>query len=160
MRPGSVSFHQHLFRTSLTHEFPFSGAICDEAVKVFSLNEGLFSVLRPPTGNKALPTVPSEPPLGNPSPIQTPPTNGSSQSDQKWTTNIPYYPLQALDGSDRPPETDEEGSYGISSVLTILLAIAAAHFALTTGGFTGAKGFAKLEAVQDWVGERFSSLFG
>ena len=88
--------------------------------------------------------------------MQTPPAD----DDKRIVSSIPSYsPLQALDGSDRVQETQEEATYGVSSVLTIVLAVAVAHFALVTGGFTGAKGFAKLEAVQEWVGEHVSSLF-
>ncbi|KAI5123147.1 hypothetical protein M0805_000850 [Coniferiporia weirii] len=106
-------------------------AITDEAVKVFELNEGLFKVLRPPSNPSS--QTPEEAPLGNPSPLSTPPR-----------TSAPSPVLLA--GTEEP----EEKAYSMSSVLAVLLAVGIAHFTLVVGGFTGSRGYLKLEAAQEW----------
>jgi hypothetical protein len=37
-----------------------------------------------------------------------------------------------------------------------MLAVGLAHFIIVVGGFSGSKGYAKLEAVQAWVATVFS----
>jgi len=41
--------------------------------------------------------------------------------------------------------------FSVNSVLTFMLAVGLAHFLIVVGGFTGSRGYAKLEAVQGWV---------
>lgn len=42
-------------------------------------------------------------------------------------------------------------TYPIASVIAVITALCLAHLALTLGGFTGQKGFAKLLQVEEWV---------
>ncbi|KAG9075033.1 hypothetical protein FS749_013342 [Ceratobasidium sp. UAMH 11750] len=45
----------------------------------------------------------------------------------------------------------EEKTYPVSSVVAVVMALALAHFILVVGGFTGARGAEKLEAVMVWL---------
>lgn len=51
---------------------------------------------------------------------------------------------------------NQEPMVSIAGVVSFLLALSIAHAALTIGGFTGARGWAKLEAVEEWV----AGIFG
>lgn len=53
------------------------------------------------------------------------------------------------------PESEEK-AYPLVSILSVVLAVGIAHFALVVGGFTGSAGYAKLEAVQTWLEGLFS----
>ncbi|KAF7299699.1 hypothetical protein HMN09_00975500 [Mycena chlorophos] len=53
-----------------------------------------------------------------------------------------------LDNTDTSPWSK---TYPLSSVLSVILAICIAHFALTTMGFTGERGYNKLLMVEEWV---------
>lgn len=45
-----------------------------------------------------------------------------------------------------------EKVYNLSSVIAVVAALSLAHFIMVVGGFTGERGYAKLEAVQQWFG--------
>lgn len=47
------------------------------------------------------------------------------------------------------PET--ETTFSTTTILTVILAASIAHFALVTGGFTGARGYAKWEDFLGWI---------
>ena len=47
--------------------------------------------------------------------------------------------------------------YSATSVIAFIAAVSMAHFVLVIGGFTGAKGFAKLELVTQWLDDFFAS---
>ena len=105
----------------------FLALIVEEAVRVFELNVGLFSVLRPPTAAGAKSEVTS---------VDT---------------------ALISDTADKVPKA--ERTYSVSSVLAVLLAASLTHFILVVGGFTGARGYAKLEAAQEWFFNDFLSSF-
>ncbi|KAF7298778.1 hypothetical protein MIND_00825400 [Mycena indigotica] len=46
---------------------------------------------------------------------------------------------------------DEPRSYPLASVISVILAICVAHFALTVFGFTGERGYEKLVMVEEWL---------
>ncbi|KAL0960747.1 hypothetical protein HGRIS_005771 [Hohenbuehelia grisea] len=46
----------------------------------------------------------------------------------------------------------EEKTYPLATVVSVIAAICLAHFLLVVGGFTGDKGYAKLLAFEQWVG--------
>ncbi|THH07278.1 hypothetical protein EW145_g3501 [Phellinidium pouzarii] len=114
-------------------------AIADEAIKAFEFNEGIFTILKKPSNASF--QSPAVPPLGNPSPPLTP-----------TSTSAPSVVTSA-------PEAEKK-TYSLSSILSILLAVGIAHFALVVGGFTGERGYAKLETVQRWSEELFRSYMG
>ena len=53
-----------------------------------------------------------------------------------------------------PPQ--QETTYRVGSVLALIGAICISHFLLVIGGFTGERGFGKLEAAQAWFKGAFS----
>lgn len=115
----------------------FTEVIAEEAIYAFDLNGGLFTLLRAPSNLKSASQAPAKAPLGNPS---TPPPTEK------------YSPLQLSTSSP----AEKEKAYSMSTILTVLLAVGLAHFVLVVGGFTGARGFSKLETVQ----ERVAAYFG
>ncbi|EJC99021.1 heme oxygenase-like protein [Fomitiporia mediterranea MF3/22] len=146
-------------------------AIAEEAVYAFELNEGLFTLLRPPS-TKSASQAPAAAPLGNPSdspPLSTAPSqanmngNGNAHANGHASANghanvngeAKYSPLML-----QPPPEPEESAYSLSTILTVIMAVGLAHFVLVTGGFTGAKGFGKLETALEWFGDRMHSVFG
>ncbi|KAH8113499.1 heme oxygenase-like protein [Phellopilus nigrolimitatus] len=114
--------------------------IAEEAVKVFELNEGLFKILKEPA--VASSQISAVAPLGNPSPPPSP-------------TALVSKPILVASA----PEPEEK-VYSLSSVLGVVLAVGIAHFALVIGGFTGARGFVKLEAAQHWFDELVQTVMG
>ncbi|KAJ6504580.1 hypothetical protein C8R47DRAFT_1102804 [Mycena vitilis] len=48
-------------------------------------------------------------------------------------------------------DPQEPRSYSLASVTAVVLAVCAAHFLLTVGGFTGEKGYEKLIAAEEWL---------
>jgi heme oxygenase len=44
-----------------------------------------------------------------------------------------------------------ESTYSISSVLAVITAVCLAHFIIVVGGFSGTKGYEKLQAAEQWV---------
>ncbi|TDL22124.1 heme oxygenase [Rickenella mellea] len=105
-------------------------AIVQEAVMAFELNGGLFDELRAPTSPHL--DDPSSPPLGNPN-ISDP--------------SLPQEPKVVFDSE---VISSKESTFSVSAVLSFILALGLAHFALVVGGFTGAKGLAKWEIFQEW----------
>lgn len=106
----------------------------EEAIKVFELNEGLFTILRPPLKEFTAESAAQRPPLGNPSPQITPEREPSPESTQINTAT-----------------TQSEKLYSLSSVITFVLAVGLAHFVLVLGGFTGQKGYFKYDAFFNWI---------
>ena len=138
-------------RDQAVYSFFFAEAIAEEAVYAFELNEGLFTLLHPPSNTKPVSQEPTKAPLGNPTPSGTPPP--APTGEKKNEKNEKYSPLQLNTSSQG--ETEEK-AYSLSTILAIIVAVGLAHFLLVVGGFTGAKGFAKLEALQ----EKVAALFG
>ncbi|KAJ7625285.1 hypothetical protein DFH06DRAFT_1104027 [Mycena polygramma] len=48
-------------------------------------------------------------------------------------------------------DPQEPRMYSLASVTAVVLAVCAAHFLLTVGGFTGEKGYEKLIAAEEWL---------
>ncbi|KAI0772157.1 heme oxygenase-like protein [Irpex lacteus] len=132
--------------------------ILEEANVAFELNTGLFTTLRAPSSHPSHESA-DVPVLGDP----TSPTISSSPKPPppEFVTPAPN-PLQLLQKAEtKETEEDlpvkEKGMYPISSVIAFILALCLSHFFLVTGGFTGEKGWAKLEAVGKWVS---TNVFG
>jgi len=109
--------------------------IVEEANIAFELNYGIFCTLKvPPIGN-----VPSE---------STPPLVGDALEEEVNLT-------EAVTFKEIPVGTEQaaERLYSVSTVTSVIVAICVAHFLLVVGGFTGAKGYAKLAAIEAWFGE-------
>lgn len=107
-------------------------AIVDEANIAFELNSGLFTVLRAPTQAHSVDLSAPSVVLGE-----------------------PITPLEedtpALDGGKVIYDASKSNkTYAMSSVLAFILALCLSHFVLVVGGFTGDKGYSKLEGVLQW----------
>ncbi|KAF9262847.1 hypothetical protein L218DRAFT_902911 [Marasmius fiardii PR-910] len=57
-----------------------------------------------------------------------------------------------------PPGRPEKSGYPVASVAAVIVAVSVAHFALTVGGFTGSRGYAKLELVEQWLDSAWKSI--
>lgn len=57
-----------------------------------------------------------------------------------------------------PPGRPDHSGYSVASVATVIVAVSLAHFALTIGGFTGTRGYAKLELVEQWLDSTWKSI--
>ena len=122
-----------------------TAAILEEANIAFELNTGLFTTLKPPSRART-PESPVPAVLGDP----TSPTVEAS---------IP--PILIKEGLESKVVYDADTKPAatrmlpLSSVLAFILALCASHFLLVLGGFTGIKGYAKLEAVFGWITSPF-----
>ncbi|KZT12210.1 heme oxygenase [Laetiporus sulphureus 93-53] len=105
-------------------------ALIEEANKVYLLNAGLFSCLNMPSTLKS--TEPARPPLGEP---MTPVAEEHSE------------PSKVIFEETKQPEK----TYSLSSVIAVIAAMSLAHLILVVGGFTGERGYAKLEMLRDWL---------
>jgi len=65
-------------------------------------------------------------------------------------------PSNAVKEANWVPST--ESTYSVSSVVAFMLAVGLAHFILVVGGFTGGRGYAKLELALGWCTELISWL--
>ena len=134
----------------------FIASILDEANVAFELNTGLFTILRAPSSYPSHESA-DIPVLGDP----TSPIVSSSPSPSPPDTKTEFIPapspLQSLtqDDTDDLP-VKEKGTFPLGSVIAFILALCLSHFVLVTNGFTGAKGYAKLENVFEWI----TNLFG
>ncbi|KAI0917454.1 hypothetical protein AcW1_007351 [Taiwanofungus camphoratus] len=107
--------------------------ILREAIVAFGLNSGLFACLTAPVSPRA--SDPATPPLGVPD---------SPVDDVRGTQMAGKVVYQAPDSLEKV--------YNLSSVIAVVAALSLAHFIMVVGGFTGERGYAKLEAVQQWFG--------
>jgi heme oxygenase len=68
--------------------------------------------------------------------------------------------FKAVDIEKRPSKVvydpDAPRTYSLASVSAVVIAVCAAHFLLTVGGFTGEKGYEKLIAVEEWFSGKLS----
>ena len=130
-----------------------AGAILDEANIAFELNTGLFTALRPPT-NPRTPEFPLPAVLGDPS---SPTLSSFSSATPSPSPSPPVtpLPLQSFPTTKEPLDSavtsSSPGTFPLASVVAFILALCLSHFVLTLGGFTGDKGYAKLEAVFQWI---------
>ncbi|CAL1712265.1 unnamed protein product [Somion occarium] len=122
--------------------------ILEEANIAFELNSGLFTILRAPSNPSIMITSPAAPPLGEPlTPVESEsPTPSSSPSSPLGEAPKVVFEVK-----------EPEGSYRISAVIALIVALSLAHFLLVLGGFTGSNGAGKLEAFQHWLRTTFSS---
>ncbi|TFK52511.1 heme oxygenase [Heliocybe sulcata] len=129
-------------------------ALLQEANTAFTLNAGLFSVLRAPSHppKPSLTLSPARgPALGDPTTptmaqiSSAPPSPNPEHDDEnKWVTNVPP-PKPLMD-------VPKDGGYSVTSVLTFIACVGLAHFLIVTGGFSGQRGYEKLVKVADFVG--------
>ncbi|KAH9841354.1 heme oxygenase [Rhodofomes roseus] len=111
--------------------------IVEEALIVFELNGELFAALRPPSSASLESSVLSLPPLGDP----VTPIDGSFNKLSGGGESTVLY-------EEKKPA---EKLYSVSAVIAVVAAMSLAHFVLVTGGFTGDRGMAKLEALRRWL---------
>ena len=142
--------------STLTFVFPgasSTAAIVDEANRAFDCNMALFDDLKTPPAlmvSSSAVDVPS--PLSSPiDPNMVPP---SPRFEDMGDSPL----LEAIKKSgegktvfEAPEPPKSEWVYQATSVIAFIAAFSIAHFALVVGGFTGARGFAKLELVQEWL---------
>ncbi|KAA1469687.1 hypothetical protein DENSPDRAFT_816810 [Dentipellis sp. KUC8613] len=116
--------------------------ILAEANKAFELNNGLFASLKAPSSPPSSPPSPSPAePISTTTPQQSTHAPMEYEKDDKKKSE---YPIQV-------PSTQQDSNLiSVSSVAAFIIAMGLAHFVLVIGGFTGAKGWEKLEAVQRW----------
>ncbi|PPR00442.1 hypothetical protein CVT24_004503 [Panaeolus cyanescens] len=55
-----------------------------------------------------------------------------------------------------PPST--ESTYSLSSVAAVIAAVCLAHFIIVVGGFSGNRGYEKLQAVEQWIRNYFQPM--
>ena len=105
-------------------------AIINEAIQAFQLNSALFTVLDPgpPTTKRTLPL------LGNPISEDESGDSGEDASDSK----------------DSEPESGSQ-MVSVASVAVVIAAVCIAHFLIVVGGLTGKRGYAKLQALEQWL---------
>ena len=118
--------------------------ILAEANKAFVLNGGLFESLKPP----------SSPPSSPPSPVDS--TSPHSHFGNPNTPAVSSFPREEEKSKEiavqiRQTHSESEGTYSVSGVLSFIAAMCLANFILVVGGFTGTRGWEKLEAVENWI---------
>ncbi|KAI0769036.1 hypothetical protein BD413DRAFT_478063 [Trametes elegans] len=117
-------------------------AILDEAQLAFDYNTALFDALNPPsTTSTSSSDVEIDSPLHSPA-ESSPPTPLAADFSHGEQPKVVY---QAA----APPSG--ESVVSVTSVIALVAALSITHFALVIGGFTGEKGYGKLEAFQEWV---------
>ncbi|KAI0365709.1 heme oxygenase-like protein [Pilatotrama ljubarskyi] len=124
-------------------------AILDEAQLAFDYNTALFDALNPPsTASSSSSDVEIDSPLH--SPVESsPPTPPSTDLSHAPLLGAVKEQPKVLYEASQPPT--EERLVSISSVIALVAALSLTHFVLVIGGFTGEKGYAKLEAFQQWL---------
>jgi len=58
---------------------------------------------------------------------------------------------KTLNPDSLDPESGSSKALLVSSVLTFMLAVGLAHFIIVVGGLSGSRGYAKLEAIHNWI---------
>ncbi|KAI0354868.1 heme oxygenase-like protein [Trametes cingulata] len=132
-------------------------AILDEAQLAFDYNTALFDALNPPsTTSSSSSDVEIDSPLHSPveSSPPTPPSTDVSHAPLLDSVKKAAESPKVLFEASAPPT--EERMVSMASVLALVAALSITHFVLVIGGFTGEKGYAKLEAFQQWL----AGLFG
>lgn len=132
----------------------FAVTIVAEANKAFELNQGLFASLRAPSTPSSKSSTPppaeSEAFLGDPmTPTVDQKSHFEKAQSQPRSTPVQILQKNVQGGGFKEP------TFTMAGVLSFLIALGIAHAALTIGGFTGARGWAKLEAVEEWVARLF-----
>ncbi|TFK24927.1 heme oxygenase-like protein [Coprinopsis marcescibilis] len=103
-------------------------SIVNETGTAFKLNAGLFETIRHITIEQAEAEA-----------------NGKDLEEEEQVNGTESRVV--YDGT----KAESAGSYSISSVLAVIVAMCAAHFVLVVGGFTGNAGYQKLIAFEEWV---------
>lgn len=134
-------------------------AILDEANIAFEFNTALFDELKAPSRPKSITTTAK---VELPSPLHSP-VDSTSPPSPPLVEDMGNSPLLAAIKAQGESKTVYEAaaapstSYSATSVIAFIAAVSIAHFALVIGGFTGAKGFAKLELFTQWLDDLFAS---
>ena len=134
-----------------------TAALLDEATVAFDLNTALFDELKAPGGTHTPPS-----PVDLPSPLRSPvepPSNPLGEDvghDKELLASLKSRGESRTVFEAAPPPA-QEWYYRATSVIAFIVAVSIAHFVLVVGGFTGAKGYAKLEALQQWLDNYFSA---
>ena len=136
-----------------------SAAILEEANLAFEFNTALFDELKAPSKPTSIATT-----IEVPSPLHSP-VDSTSPPSTPFVEDMGDSPelaaIKAQGGSRTVFEATEEPSstvtFAATSVIAFIIAVSIAHFTLVVGGFTGAKGYAKLEVFTQWLDNVFGS---
>lgn len=123
LRVSALRLSKLVLGMSHTHIIACAEAILDEANTAFELNTGLFTALRAPT---------------------QPRLDDSTSIDSADA-------LEKVTAATQIEAASREKTYKLGNVTAFVLALCLSHFVLVLGGFTGDKGYAKLEAVLSWL---------
>ncbi|KAJ8480676.1 hypothetical protein ONZ51_g6511 [Trametes cubensis] len=126
-------------------------AILEEARLAFDYNTALFDALNPPsTTSSSGSDIEIDSPLHSPveSSPPSPPATDVSHSPLGVAVKTQEDPKVVYEASQPPTE---ERFVSLSSVIALVAALSITHLVLVVGGFTGERGFAKLENFQQWL---------
>jgi hypothetical protein len=112
-----------------------------EFIDAFEFNIVLFASLRAPKSKEAS-DEPAPPLLGNPMSNEEP-------------GNGPEYLPEVIDSVG-----SGERMVSLSSVITVVAAVCLAHFLIVVGGFTGERGYSKLQLVEQWLDSLWRTVVG
>ncbi|RDX50005.1 hypothetical protein OH76DRAFT_1482802 [Lentinus brumalis] len=133
-------------------------ALLDEANIAFEFNTALFDELKA-SSHESGPSSPVE----LPSPLHSP-VEPSFPSPIVTDVGHDSALLQHLKQSGKSKTvfvadeaSKEEPKFSTVSVVAFIVAVSIAHFVLVVGGFTGMKGYAKLEGLQAWLDNYFGT---
>ncbi|KAI1793352.1 hypothetical protein LXA43DRAFT_239595 [Ganoderma leucocontextum] len=145
--------------TGVGDDAELKAAILDEANIAFEFNTALFDELKAPSKPTSIATTAM---VELPSPLHSL-INSASPPSPSFVEDMGDSPLLASIKAQGRSKTVYEAaeapstSYSATSVIAFIAAVSVAHFALVIGGFTGAKGFAKLELFTQWLDDFFAS---
>ncbi len=135
-----------------------AAAMLDEANIAFEFNTALFDELKA-ASQESGPSSPVE----LPSPLHSP-VEPSFSSPIVTDVGHDSALLQHLKQSGKSKTvfvadeaSKEEPKFSTVSVVAFIVAVSIAHFVLVVGGFTGMKGYAKLEGLQAWLDNYFGT---
>ncbi|TBU59217.1 hypothetical protein BD310DRAFT_425757 [Dichomitus squalens] len=137
-------------------------AILEEANLAFEFNTGLFDELKPPSRPSTIATTATVDVV--PTPLHSP-VDSSSPPSTPFVEDMGDSPelaaIKARGGSKTVFEATEgptsSVTFAATSVIAFIVAFSIAHFTLVVGGFTGSKGYAKLEIFTQWLDNFFGS---
>ncbi|KAI0648150.1 hypothetical protein C8Q79DRAFT_1008499 [Trametes meyenii] len=136
-------------RLWLTYLSVSAATILDEAERAFDYNTALFDVLNPPSNpSTSSSDVEIDSPLHSPTET-TPPPHGHGHGHSPLASLVKEDPKVVYEASEPPEEA--ESYVSMSSVLALVAALSITHFVLVTGGFTGERGYGKLDYLQHWL---------
>ncbi|OBZ71509.1 Heme oxygenase 2 [Grifola frondosa] len=120
--------------TAVGNDKALKAAIVREANLAFELSTAIFASLKAPSSTP--PFYESTSPIDSESEPTTP---IEEDTKSEAVSKVVYEAAEP-----------KEWLYRLSSIISVVAALSLAHFILVVGGFTGERGYAKLEAFQQW----------